>query len=199
VLPEVLDVIGKENDHPNAKGMEEIFKAVSATLEGKEYIAPELPQPEPGDDQVTWYVDGHAAKVAKPSKSAPGVAPFAYSNSQTQASLIGKPVNRFRMSVAQAGTLTYGKWDLQTTFTELGTLTLSNPSKVPQTFEIPTVTLQEGETFAFHKAGDTGLFYFSNDSASDEQVPSAYFWRLVTGKKAHDNKNLGIDIGYCAE
>jgi hypothetical protein len=148
---------------------------------------------------VTWYVDGHAAKVAKPSKSAPGVAPFAYSNSQTQASLIGKPVNRFRMSVAQAGTLTYGKWDLQTTFTELGTLTLSNPSTVPQTFEIPTVTLQEGETFAFHKAGDTGLFYFSNDSASDEQVPSAYFWRLVTGKKAHDNKNLGIDIGYCAE
>ena len=199
VLPEVLDVIGKEKDHPNAKGMEEIFKAVSATLEGKEYIAPELPQPEPGDDKVIWYVDGHAAKVAKPSKSAPSVAPFAYSNSQTQASLVGKSVNRFRMSVAQAGTLTYGKWDLQTTFTELGTLTLSNPSTVPQTFEIPTVTLQEGETFAFHKAGDTGLFYFSNDSASDEQVPSAYFWRLVTGKKAHDNKNLGIDIGYCAE
>ena len=194
VLPEVLDVIGKEKDHPNAKGMEEIFKAVSATLEGKEYIAPEMPQPDTDDNGVTWYVEGHATNLTKPSKSAPSVAPFAYSDAGTQAAMVGKPVNRLRMVVAQTGTMTYGKWDLNTTFTKLGTLELSGPELL-QTFEIPTVTLQEGETLAFHDKGDTGLFYYSNN----DDGASAYFWRLVTGKKAHDNKNLGIDIGYCAE
>ena len=194
VLPEVLDVIGKEKDHPNAKGMEEIFKAVSATLEGKEYIAPELPQPDTDDNGVTWYVEGHATNLTAPSKSAPSVAPFAYSDAGTQAAMVGKPVNRLRMVVAQAGTMTYGKWDLNTTFTKLGTLELSGPELL-QTFEIPTVTLQEGESLAFHEKGDTGLFYYSNN----DDGASAYFWRLVTGKKAHDNKNLGIDIGYCAE
>ena len=194
VLPEVLDVIGKEKDHPNAKGMEEIFKAVSATLEGKEYIAPELPQPDTDDNGVTWYVEGHATNLTAPSKSAPSVAPFAYSDAGTQAAMVGKPVNRLRMVVAQAGTMTYGKWDLNTTFTKLGTLELSGPELL-QTFEIPTVTLQEGETLAFHEKGDTGLFYYSNN----DDGASAYFWRLVTGEKAHDNKNLGIDIGYCAE
>jgi hypothetical protein len=108
--------------------------------------------------------------------------------------MVGKPVNRLRMVVAQAGTMTYGKWDLNTTFTKLGTLELSGPELL-QTFEIPTVTLQEGETLAFHEKGDTGLFYYSNN----DDGASAYFWRLVTGKKAHDKKNLGIDIGYCAE
>jgi ABC-type glycerol-3-phosphate transport system substrate-binding protein len=108
--------------------------------------------------------------------------------------MVGKPINRLRMVVAQAGIMTYGKWDLNTTFTKLGTLELSGPGLL-QIFEIPAVTLQKGETFAFHDNGDTGLFSYSkNDDGA-----SAYFWRLVTGEKAHDKKNLGIDIGYCAE
>ena len=146
----------------------------------------------------TWYFECTDV-LALDNKVAASYAGFAYNDPNVLAAYINKPINEFRFAVAQEGVFTYGKTD-GTTYTELGTLQLTNVSTTVQKFELPeTIRLVAGERLWFGKPTDTGLFYY--DAGGGASCEAAKFDVKVTSTQPGGQANtasdaLGIDIGY---
>ena len=187
--------------HPNAAGAKLMTKKALAELESKsryvhllegEVIKEPIPKPEVG----TWYVEV-TDDSGRESKSVTSSASFAYSNADTIAACVGKPINALRLAVAQAGTSSYGKVS-SAEYVQLGTLNLANPSQTElQIFEIPEITLAAGERLWFQGASDTGLFYYSSTNVGAGNFHASI--KSNTSSGAANTKNLSIDIGYFTE
>ena len=186
--------------HPNPAGAKLMARKALSELESKsryvhllegEVIKKPIPEPEVG----TWYVEV-TDDSGRESKSLPSASSFAYSNADTIAACVGVPINALRLAVAQAGTFTYGKVS-SAEYTTLGTLELANPSAALQIYEIPEVTLAEGERLWFHASTDTGLFYYSTTNVDAGNFRASI--KDNTSAGSANTKNLSIDIGYFTE
>lgn len=186
--------------HPNAAGAKLMTKKALAELESKsryvhllegEVIKEPIPEPEVG----TWYVDV-AGKSSLNAASVPTAASFAYADNTLNAAYVGKPINALRMAVHTAGTLSYGKVSASE-YTQLGTITLANPSKELQIYEIPEITLAEGERIWFQGSSDTGKFCYQDSSSAVGNFATNIKAAGATGSA--NTKNLSVDIGYFTE
>ena len=126
--------------------------------------------------------------------SSTNTASFMYSNSEEIAAYVGKPINLLRLAVHTAGTLSYGKTD-GTTYSQLGTINLVNPSTQLQLYDIPEITLAEGENLWFQGKEDTGKFYYCNNSGTIGRFRYNVNQENPSGTTT-TSSNLSIDIGY---
>ena len=181
--------------HPNVAGAKLMAKKALSELESKSRYTHLLegekvtePEPEVG----TWYVDV-TSKSARNSASVTNASSFTYSDDTTNAAYVGQPINVLRFAVAQAGKFSYGKVS-SSEYTKLGTLNLVVPSAELQIYEIPEITLAEGEKLWFQASDDEGLFYYQ--SASSDVGNFLANIRSSTSSGSLNTKNLSIDIGY---
>ena len=186
--------------HPNAAGAKLMARKALSELESKsryvhllegEVIKEPIPEPEVG----TWYVDV-AGQSSLNSASVPSAASFAYTDNTLNAAYAGKPINVLRLAVNTAGTLSYGKVSVSE-YTQLGTITLANPSKDLQIYEISEITLAEGERIWFQGSSDTGKFCYQDASSTVGNFAANIKAAGATGTA--NAKNLSVDIGYFTE
>ncbi len=150
-------------------------------------------------DHIIWWV--HITDSARfTSLSNTKNAGWMYvANGSSASDCYGKPVNRIRLNVAQAGSFTIGKTD-GTTYTVIDTLQLVNPTAQPasaatlQIYPIKPVMLGANEHIVFGQPTDLGAFWHSGNAAGITYINSV-------GPNDADGKitiasNLAIDIGY---
>lgn len=154
---------------------------------------------------TTWYVDGMAGLSGNTSRSTNTTASFAYKDEAINNAYRGRPINALRMSVAQAGTFTYGKAgaSAKDLYEVLGTIEFTADDVCAsctevQIFTIPTITLGATESLWVQaRSTDTGLFYYG---AGGSSVPGYTGFRVgIHPSVATETSTaviLGIDIGF---
>lgn len=142
---------------------------------------------------TVWYLaTADTSKINTGSETA--TASFMYANNEEIATYVGKPINLIRLAVYSAGTLSYGKTD-GTTYSQLGTINLVNPSMLLQIYDIPEITLAEGENLWFQGKEDTGKFYYCSTSGTVGKFTYNVNQENPSGTNT-SSSNLSIDIGY---
>ena len=154
----------------------------------------------------TWYVDGMAGLSRNTSVSTNSTASYAYKDEAINNAYRGQPINALRMSVAKAGTFTYGKVGASANdlYEVLGTIQFTEDDvcascTVTQIFTIPTITLSETETLWVQaRSTDKGLFYYGA-GASYSPVLGYTGFRIGIYPGVSETSTgivLGIDIGF---
>ncbi len=146
-------------------------------------------------ESITWWIhvtDSSNFKMISERPTERGWSYHDYSNVE------GKPVNRIRLNVARAGTLSLRIKKENGTIVDRETIHLSNPTTNPilatmQVIEITPFVLAAGEMIIFGDVDDTGRFHFQAGS-----LPTPNFSIPISGNVPYSN-NLSIDIGYSPE
>jgi hypothetical protein len=132
-----------------------------------------------------WYTD-FAIKGSPNAQISANQGMLAYTNPDTIALYVGKPINRLRFMTNNSGVVNYGKFKydsdgVPTEIIPLGTVSSGGYSSEPVEYEIETFTLTEGENFwIFDSVGG------SNDA----------YLRICTGTSTGNSEfNANIKLG----
>ncbi|WP_407453572.1 hypothetical protein [Methanobrevibacter sp.] len=166
---------------------------------------------ETGGDEptptTTWYID-HATQLrnngvdlTKGSGLGLTAGAFAYLD-ETNALLVGKPINTVQLSVHTAGKFTFYRVNKSaSTMTEIQSFNLENPSTTLQTYTFTTpFTLASGEYLVFGNTTDTGKphYYYSVDFKGSFNENVYYQVTATRMTKLPSLCNMNMNIGYVA-
>lgn len=157
------------------------------------------------EETTTWYID-HANQLLDnnidiSTGSGLGISAggFAYMD-DTNALLVGVPINTVQLFVHTAGKFTFSRWHkTNKTMTEIQSFELANPSTELQTYTFTNAfTLNDGEYLAFGFKTDSGKsYYFYNiDFGSAFNQKLYYQVSASSGTELGSLCNLGMNIGY---
>lgn len=210
-LPQVKWTASNGNCTVDNNGLVTAVKAGSCTitvktLDGSFQDSCVIEVYELADSPSTWYVDGMAGLSRNTSVSVNTTASFAYKDEVINNAYRGRPINALRMSVAKAGTFTYGKVGASANdlYEVLGTIEFTKDDicascTATQIFIIPTIILSETETLWVQARGtDTGFFYYGAGT-SYSPVPGYNGFRVNIQPGVSESSAssvLGIDIGF---
>jgi hypothetical protein len=164
----------------------------TATGEEEEPEVPDTPD-EPVEPTVGWFSN----QIEQPELTTPidlTSAPYGYTDALC-ASYYNKPINKIRLKVAQAGTVSFGvcsadRKNIISTYT-INAVIGTDEYDVPETF-----TLEEGQGIWWQKKEDTGKSYCTI-KANDKTGTFYSNIGLSNLVQPHDkNYSLGFDLGY---
>ena len=156
---------------------------------------------EKDEDEITWYTDILSScgenGLYLTSKSNTEAASFAYGFEDTINLYRNKPINAFKLAVAQIGEFSYGKvCSSPFSYEKLGTINFTEVHSEPRIYELENVvSVNDKENIWFQSKEDTGLFkYYSGGD-----IEAGKFYAHITNDNAGSIEStksvLGIEIG----
>mgnify|MGYP003293959730 CR=1 FL=1 len=130
---------------------------------------------------------------------------MAYSNANTIASLVGKPINRLRFMTNNSGVVNYGKYKYDangnpTEIIPLGTVSSSGWSGTPVEYVIDEFTLAEGENFWIFDSVGGGNDAYLRICTGTSTGNSEFNANIKLGSKGNTlhggGSNLLVDLGF---
>jgi hypothetical protein len=153
---------------------------------------------EEGD--IVWYTN-MAEESPRNETAGAWTGAYFYSEPETIALYVGKPINMIKLQPASAGKLSYGYYS-ETEFVSLGYITLEGASDTLVEYRVSEFTLQEGQNFwIFKNSGDSGSF----KCGSNKVIEGATYRRKLTGpakpgtgegSSGNYQSSLGVDLGF---
>lgn len=166
------------------------------------FTTEEMSEPEQVFDG--WYTD-FAVKGSPNAQISANQGMLAYTNPNTIALYVGKPINRLRFMTNNSGVVNYGKFKydsngVPTEIIPLGTVSSGGWSSEPVEYEIETFTLAEGENFWIFNSVGGGNDAYLRICTGTSTGNSEFNANIRVGSKGNalhgGGSNLLVDFGY---
>lgn len=166
------------------------------------YTTEEMSEPEQVFDG--WYTD-FAIKGSPNAQISANQGMLAYTNPNTIALYVGKPINRLRFMTNNSGVVNYGKFKydsngVPTEIIPLGTVSSGGYSSEPVEYEIETFTLVEGENFWIFDSVGGGNDAYLRICTGTSTGNSEFNANIKLGSKGNTlhggGSNLLVDFGF---